>query len=185
MKRTTAKWLVACALATAVSIPLIAADARTATPPQLVETYDSLADAILATKKTEWNLVHSILAMTYSHAEATMNDALAKIAAGQDARSSIEALATLVSQLGNEGDAAVAAIRKRLVEAGHHHHANDGQDGQYDPGFIIVTKDVKKALLDASKAIAQMAGSPTEAGLKAQWQVVQQQFRSLHDEGAR
>ena len=39
------------------------------TPSQLVAAYDSLADVILGAKQTEWNLVHSILAMTYGHAE--------------------------------------------------------------------------------------------------------------------
>ena len=170
--------------AAAVCLPAIAADAQTATPPQLVETYDSLANAILAAKRTEWNLVHSILATTYSHAEATKNDALAKLQAKQDAKPAVEALAALVAQLGNEGDAAVAAIRKRLLEGGHHHNAAGEQQGVYDPGFVIVTREVKKALLDASKRIGQMAQSPDAAGLAAEWSKVEKEFQSLH-KGAR
>lgn len=162
------------------SFPAGAADARTATPPQLVETYDSLADAILAAKKTEWNLVHSILATTYSHAEATLADALASLEAGKDAGAAVEALATLVTQLGNEGDAAVAAVRKRLLEGGHHHNAEGEKQGVYDPGFVIVTREVKKALLESGKRIAQMAKSPTAAGLEAEWKQVQKQFQALH-----
>ena len=165
-------------------VPSFAAEPPTATPRQMVETYDSLADTILAAKQTEWNLVHSILATTYSHAEGAMREAKAKLDTKQDAGATIERLATLVSQLGNEGDSAVAGIRKRLLEGGHHHNAAGEAQGKYDPGFVIVTRDVKKALLDSSKRIAQMAKSPTAAGLEAEWKQVESQFQSLH-QGAR
>jgi hypothetical protein len=161
-----------------IAVP--AADA-TATPQQLVETYDSLADAILAAKKTEWNLVHTILATTYGHAEAMKKAALAKIDEGADASSEIEALATLVAQIGNEGDAGVAAIRKRLIEGGHHHHASGEQQGIYDPGFVIVTRDAKKQFLDSSKSIARMAKSPDAAALNGAWDKVAQEFKKLHE----
>ena len=153
----------------------------TATPPQLVETYDSLADAILATKKTEWNLVHTILATTYSHAEGMAKAALAKLDQGADASSEIEALAALVAQIGNEGDAGVAAIRKRLIEGGHHHHASGEQQGIYDPGFVIVTREAKKKFLDSSKSIARMAKSADAAALKSAWGEVAQEFKNLHE----
>jgi len=167
-------------LAVAVVAPVLAAEPPTATPRQLVETYDSLADAILAAKQTEWNLVHSILATTYSHAEGALQEARTRLEKRQDAGAAVETLATLVSQLGNEGDAAVAGIRKRLLDGGHHHNAAGEAQGKYDPGFVIVTRDVKKALLDASKRIAQMAKSPTAAGLEAEWKQVESQFKSLH-----
>jgi len=166
-----------------VAAPAAAADAA-ATPPQMVQTYDSLADTILAAKKTEWNLVHTILASTYSHAEGTMKAASAKLAQGGDASAEIEKLAALVAQIGNEGDAAVAAIRKRLVEGGHHHHASGEQQGEYDPGFVIVTREAKKGFLDASKAIARLGGSAKPAALETEWNKVAAQFRALH-EGAR
>lgn len=153
----------------------------TATPPQLVETYDSLADAILAAKKTEWNLVHTILATTYSHAEGMAKAALAKLDQGADASSEIEALAALVAQIGNEGDAGVAAIRKRLIEGGHHHHASGEQQGIYDPGFVIVTREAKKQFLDSSKSIARMAKSADAASLKSAWAEVAQEFKNLHE----
>lgn len=153
-----------------------------ATPRQLVEAYDSLADAILATKQTEWNLVHSILAMTYRHAEAALAGAKAKLQAGGDARDDIEKLAALVSQLGNEGDASVAAIRKRLLEGGHHHNAAGEQKGLYDEGFVIVTRKAKKAFLDSANRIGKLAGSPDASSLDAEWQQVTQHFKSLHEE---
>jgi riboflavin biosynthesis pyrimidine reductase len=152
-----------------------------ATPAQLVETYDAIADTILAAKQAEWNLVHTILAMTYRHAEGAMAAAKAKLEAGQNASGEIEKLATLVSQLGNEGDAAVGAIRKRLVEGGHHHHASGEQEGLYDEGFVIVTKPAKKEFLASAQRIAKMARSADTASLEAEWQQVQREFKALHE----
>jgi hypothetical protein len=151
------------------------------TPAPLVETYGDLADAILATKKTEWNLVHAILATTYEHAQATVAKAEANIKAGKDARPQIEALAALVAQLGNEGDAAVAAIRKRLVEAGHHHNAKGEEQGIYDEGFVIVTREAKKQFLAAAGAIGKLAAKPDANALKAEWSKVEKQFAALHE----
>jgi hypothetical protein len=153
-----------------------------ATPTQLVEAYDSLADAILATKKTEWNLVHSILAMTYRHAEGALAGAKAKLKSGGDARDEVEKLAALVSQLGNEGDASVAAVRKRLLEGGHHHNAAAEQKGIYEEGYVIVTRKAKKAFLDSAIRIGKLAGSRDASGLDAEWQQVAQQFKALHEE---
>ena len=166
--------------AVAVSAPVRAEQQdSTATPEQLVAAYGSLADTILSAKKTEWNLVQSILATTYGHAQATLASARDRMKAGKDARSEMEKLATLVSQIGNEGDAAVAGIRKRLVEAGHHHHASTEQQGQYDEGFVIVTRAAKKVFMDAAGQIGKTAAAPNAATLEAEWQKVQKQYQSL------
>ncbi|MEW6742463.1 MAG: hypothetical protein AB1486_06865 [Planctomycetota bacterium] len=146
------------------------------TPAPLVAAYESLADAILATKKTEENLVHSILATTYRHAEGMLAAAKAKLAARQAARTEIETLAALVAQLGNEGDAAVAGVRKRLLEGGHHHNAAGEQQGIYDEGFVIVTRAAKKVLLEAAGKIGKAADAAT---LDQQWQLVESQFKEL------
>jgi hypothetical protein len=175
------RWIAIVSLACVVGAAAPAAD-DTATPRQLVETYESLADAILAAKKTEWNLVHTILATTYGHAEATAKSALAKLESGADASAEIETLAALVAQIGNEGDAGVAAIRKRLIEGGHHHHASGEQQGIYDPGFVIVSREAKKQFLDAGKSIARMAKSPDAAALKGAWDKVAQEFKKLHED---
>ncbi len=157
--------------------------AQVETPRPLVDAYDSLADSILASKKTEWNLVHSILAMTYRHAEATLASATAKIQSGKDAGQEIENLAELVAQLGNEGDASVAAIRKRLLEGGHHHNAAGESAGTYEEGFVIVTRDAKKEFLAAAARIGKIAMSPDAKSLDAEWKTVAKQFGSLHPEG--
>ena len=148
------------------------------TPQALVDTYDSLADTILGAKKTEWNLVHSILATTYMHAEGIFAKAKATSAAGGDFGADVERLAELVAQLGNEGDAAVAAVRKRLLECGHHHNAAGEEQGLYDEGFVIVTRAVKKALLDSARKIGQ--SRKDFSAVEAEWGKVSKEFGKLH-----
>lgn len=157
-----------------------AAESPPGTPEPFVAAYNSLADTILGAKKTEWNLVHAILATTYSHAEATMGQAKAKLKAGQDARAEIEKLAAMVAELANEGDAAIAAVRKRLLEGGHHHNAQGEQQGIYDEGFVIVTRKAKKALLDAANTIGKLSGAPDAKALDAAWKKVEKEFSELH-----
>ena len=151
------------------------------TPAPLVETYEALGDAILATKKAEWNLVHTILATTYQHAQGAFAKAVSNLEAGEDARAQIEALAELVAQLGNEGDASVAAIRKRLVEGGHHHNAKGEEQGVYEEGFVIVTREAKKQFLASAGAIGKLAAKPDAGALKAEWNKVEKQFAQLHE----
>ncbi len=151
----------------------------TSVQPQLVDSYHSLADTILGAKRTERNLVLSILATTYNHARATYGQAAASLEADRDASAELEKLAALVSQLGNEGDAAVAAVRKRLLEGGHHHNAAGEQQGIYDPGFVIVTRAAKKTFLDAAREIGRLSRSPDPDTLRRQWGEVSAQYASL------
>ena len=184
MKTRTVTSCLAIAMVLAFGLPAGAAERPVATPSALVDTYDSLADSILATKKTEWNLIHSILATTYSHAEGVYARAMDKIKAGNDARVEVEQLAALVSQIANEGDASVAAVRKRLLEAGHHHNAKGEEQGVYDEGFVIVTRAARKVFLDAANSIGKLSQSPDAAGLEKEWKRVTGEFGKLH-EGAR
>lgn len=142
-------------------------------------TYDTLADTILASKKTEHNLVKSILGATYRHAESAYTAARKDVKSGDDARGSIEKLAALVSQLGNEGDASVSAIRTRLLQGGHHHNAKGEQQGIYDEGFVIVTRAAKKSFLDSATKIGKIAMSPNAKALEAEWQAVSRQYNEI------
>jgi len=151
------------------------------TPPEMVATYSTLADTILGAKNTEANLVRAILASTMAHAQVHLGRAQQAIKAN-DAKASqaaVESLASAVAQLGTEGDAAVAAIRKRLIEGGHHHHADGEAKGIYDEGFVIVTRVAKQAFLDSSRAIGQMARAPKAEALDAEWKKVQATFAGL------
>ena len=156
-----------------------------ATPAEMVSTYDSLASAILAVKATEASLVRSILAAARAHAQAELDHARKAIQAGDmaAAQAAVENLAADVAQLGTEGDGAVAAVRKRLIEGGHHHHAAGEAVGVYDTGFVVVTRAAKQAFLDSSRAIGQMARAPKSEALEAEWKKVQSTWASLMKAG--
>ena len=151
------------------------------TPPEMVATYSALADAILAVKRTEGDLVRSILAATHAHGEVQFARAQRSVGAGDAAaaRAAVEALASDVAQLATEGDAAVAAVRKRLLEGGHHHNSAGEAQGVYDEGFVVVTRAAKQKLLDASRAIGQMAASPKADALGVEWQKVKTIYAEL------
>ena len=163
-----------------VALPVVLAAAPgTPTPPELVATYERMADAILACDRAEEELVRSILAMTYRHGEAAVAKAKGKLQARQDAREEIEQIAALVSQIGNEGDASVAGIRKRLVEGGHHHNAEGERQGIYDEGFVVVTRAAKKAFLDSASRLGKMAQAADAAALEAEWGKVAAEYKAL------
>ena len=189
MRKRCCRWYSTMALAGLALAALLApaapaagqGTAPPATPPEMVATYNALADAILAVKRTESELARSILAATYAHAEVQVGRARRAIGAGDaaGARGAIEALAADVAQLATEGDAAVGAVRKRLLEGGHHHNSAGEAQGLYDEGFVIVTRAAKQKLLEVSRAIGQMAGSATADALSAEWQKVQATYAGL------
>ena len=88
-----------------------AADSGPGTPAELVKTYASLADGILALKRTEEDLCRSILAATDAKAQAELGARAKAIAAGdaKAAQAALETLAADVGQIATEGDNAVAA----------------------------------------------------------------------------
>jgi hypothetical protein len=153
----------------------------TDTPKEMVASYSTLADAILALKRTEANLVRSILATTHAHAELAMRRARQAIESSEKSTAAghLEELATLIGQLGTEGDNSVAAIRKRLLEGGHHHNAQGEKQGIFDPGYVIVTRAAKQAFLDASRAIGQLSRSPDAGALQQEWNKVDKAYTDL------
>jgi hypothetical protein len=146
-----------------------------ATPKEMVAAYDALADTILGANKAEDRLVKAILAAAYGHAQGELARARAMLKAGDaaGARAAVENLATDVGQIGTEGDNAVAGVRKRLLEGGHHHNAAGEAQGIYDEGYVVVTKVAKQAFLDSSKAIAMLARDPKADALDAEWKKVE------------
>jgi hypothetical protein len=151
------------------------------TPAELVATYESLADSILSTKKTEEHLVRSILATTYAHAQGVAGQAGQILKAGKadEAKKLVQDLADLVGQLGTEGDNAVGRVRKRLLEGGHHHNAAGEAQGIYEEGYVVVTRAAKKAFLEAAQGLAQLSRSPTAEGLEAGWKKVGVTYEEL------
>jgi hypothetical protein len=158
-----------------------AAQAATGTPPEMVATYNALADAILAVKRTEADLVRSILAATHAHGQVQLARAQRALAAGDaaTATAATEALAADIAQLATEGDNRVAVVRKRLIEGGHHHNSAGEAQDLYDEGFVVVTRAAKAKLLDASRAVGQMSRAPKADALAAQWATVDAVFKDL------
>lgn len=152
-----------------------------ATPPELTATYSNLADIILGARKAEEALVRSIIGTTYGHAQARVSAARQAAKAGNaaQAQSNLEAAASLVGQIATEGDTAVAGVRKRLLEGGHHHNAAGEQQGLYDEGYVVVTKAQKTALLNSSKAFGMMAKSATDDAIAKEWAKVQTVYDSM------
>ena len=152
------------------------------TPPEMVATYNTLADSLLALKNTETNLVKTILATAKAHGEAQLARATRSLSANDaaGAKAAIEALAADVAQLGTEGDNSVGAVRKRLIEGGQHHNAAGEAQGIYEEGYVIVTRAAKAKFLESSRKIAALAGQPNAAaGLAAEWKTVEGVYADL------
>lgn len=163
------------ALAVALLAPAAADAEQRGTPREMVATYSSLADGILALKRTEEELVRSILVATAARGQADLEHALMAVEKGDGAaaKKAVEALAADAGELATEGDNAVGAVRKRLLEGGHHHNAAGEAQGIYDEGYVIVTRAAKARLLASSRAIAGMAAAPKADALKAEWKKVE------------
>jgi hypothetical protein len=151
------------------------------TPPEMVATYNTLADAILAVKKTEANLVRSFLGAAYAHARGQMEHARQAIKSNdaKGSQAALENLAAAVAQIGTEGDSAVGAVRKRLLEGGHHHNADGEAKGIYDEGYVVVTRAAKQAFLDSSKSFAAQAHAPKADALETEWKKVETTWAGL------
>lgn len=133
-------------LAMALAVGLVHAPVQAAeTPKDMVATYETLADAILAVRKTEENFIRALLDGHRHAAEAMFKHG--------DAAEAAAAMALWA----NEGDNAVGGVRKKLLEGGHHHNAAGEAQGIYEPGFVVVTREAKKAALDASAALQKAA----------------------------
>ena len=175
MKRAASRWTATVAAAFLVPAAAQAQAPAPATPREMVAAYDALADTILGANKAEVKLVHAILAATYGHAQGEVARARQALKANDAAaaRAAIENVATAVGQIGTEGDNAVAGVRKRLLQGGHHANAEGERQGIYDDGYVVVTKAAKQAFLDSSKALAMLAREPKAEALDAEWKKVE------------
>ena len=181
LRPVSALALGALALALLLTPAPAAAQGAIGTPREMVAAYNALADAILAAKRTEADLVRSILAVPYAHRQVQLTRAQRALTAGDGAAATAatEALAADVAQLATEGDNNVAVVRKRLIEGGHHHNSAGEAQGVYDEGFVVVTKAAKAKLLEASRAIGQMGRAPKADALNAQWATVESVYKDL------
>jgi len=164
----------------ALSVALIPAAAAAQSPPagtpaEMVAAYDAVADTILAANKAEKKVVLSILAASYAHAQGELGRARQALKANDSAaaKAALENLAAAVGQIGTEGDNAVAGIRKRLLEGGHHANSEGEAQGVYEEGYVVVTRAAKQGFLASSKAIAMLAAQPNADALETEWKKVE------------
>ena len=124
------------------------------TPSTMAKAYDSLAKSILDLRQAEEDFVRAILHGHYHGAKMLME------------RGAHQKAAAEMALFANEGDNAVGGVRKRLIEGGHHHNAAGEEAGIYEPGYVIVTKAWKQAMLESSRAMQQ---AQDEMARKAAW----------------
>jgi hypothetical protein len=127
------------------------------------EVYRGLADSILANKRTEKAVVLGILQVERDLALAALDRARAG-----DGKALREA-AERIGDFATEGGAIIEPIRNRLLQGGHHHHAQDsGPNALYDRGYVALTRDNKVRALGLAKRAAQLAeGSAGAAEIDA------------------
>ena len=133
-----------------LALPLAAQE----TPKSIVKAYDALADTILAVREAERGFVTAMLDGHFHAAKVLMGQGNWEGAAGQ------------MALFANEGDNAIGGVRKKLLEGGHHFNAAGEDQGIFEDGYVIVTREAKQALLEASKQLRLADG---EEGRKAAW----------------
>jgi hypothetical protein len=123
-------------------------------------TYEHLATAIIAIEATEDELVKSILLGYNAAAQGRLKAAIAD-EAGR--RAHLEAVATLIADIANEGDKRIQAVRQRLSKAGHTHNT----DADTKEDYMFINSKEKKALLEFAKRVGQMGEGAKVDDIKA------------------
>ena len=134
------KTLIAILVLAVLALPAVAGEAPV-TPKSIVAAYDALADTILATRAAEKTFVTAMLD-GHLHAAATSYK-----------NGDYEAAAAWMALFANEGDNEIGGVRKRLLEGGHHFNAAGEEAGIFEDGYVVVTREAKAAILEASKEL--------------------------------
>lgn len=113
-------------------------------------TYEHLANAIIAIRQTEDDLVRGILLHNLVMAQRHLDEAMET--RGTDRTRNLEAAAEAITDIANEGDKQVQAIRQRLLKSGHHHHT----DADTEDDYIFVDSKEKQALLALAMGISKI-----------------------------
>ena len=124
------------------------------TPKSIVTAYDALADTILAVRQAEMNFVAAMLDGHLHAAKVAMKNG------------DFEAAAGWMALFANEGDNAIGGVRKKLLEGGHHFNAAGEEAGIFEDGYVIVTREAKAGMLEASK---ELRLAQDEAAREAAW----------------
>lgn len=123
------------------------------------ETYENLAEAIIALRKTEIGLIKGVL----MHAEASAQMALTRATKAPEAekRQVLEVAAMQITNIANEGDKAIQAVRQRLTKAGHMHHS----DAETQEDYIFIDGKEKKELLGLAQRVGKMGADAPAADI--------------------
>ena len=132
-------------------------------------TYEHLATAIIAIEATEDELVKSILIGYHTAAQLHLR-AAARGAEGRVAHA--EAAAAEVTNIANEGDKRIQAVRQRLSKAGHTH--NTDADPKED--YMFINSKEKKALVELAKRVGQLGEGAKVDEIKAVADELSNQF---------
>jgi hypothetical protein len=127
-------------------------------PASMAATYSGIADAILALRQAEADFVRSLLS-AHRHAAG------AYYRAGDFEMAAVEMVL-----FANEGDNAIGGVRKRLVEGGHHHNAEGERQGDYDTGFVVVTREAKQEIMAAATTLRRTSSTDER---EAAWSLFQ------------
>lgn len=122
------------------------------------KTYEDLATAIIGIEKAEDELVRTILIGYHAAAQHHLQAAISG-----NKKSACEAAAAEISNIANEGNAAIRAVRQRLAQAGHTHNT----DVETKEDYMFVTNKEKKELLALAQEIAKLGDGGSEAAIKA------------------
>lgn len=115
------------------------------TPESIAKAYDAMADTILSLRQTELHFVASMLDGHRHAAKVRVKNGDWEGAAGE------------IALFANEGDNSIGGVRKRLLEGGHHFNAEGEEQGMFEPGYVIVTREAKEKLLKLATALRQAA----------------------------
>jgi hypothetical protein len=118
-----------------------------------VESYEHLSIVLVEVRKTEDLLVKSIIA----HHHQAAQEHLKAAQGGRDVLKHLEAAATEVTHMANEGDKRVLAIRQRLAKAGSTHKT----DKETKDDYPWIDSREKKDVLAAAKSIVQLGEKAT------------------------
>jgi hypothetical protein len=134
-------------------------------------TYEHLASAIIEIETTEDELVKSILigyhTAAQNHLKAAARDAQGRVG-------HLEAAAAEVSNIANEGDKRIQAVRQRLAKAGHTHNT----DVETKADYMFITNREKRALLDLAARIGRAGAGAGAADLEALGSNLSRQFHA-------
>jgi hypothetical protein len=124
------------------------------TPEKVVAAYDALANIILDMREAEYDFVVAVLD-GHKHGAKMLFQ-----------KGDYEGAAAEMALFANEGDNAMGGVRKRLLEGGHHFNAEGEEQGIYEPGYVVVTREAKQELLAAS---AELRQAMNDAARQAAW----------------